>query len=250
MAFYKNIPQPARASSRLLRTFNPSRSFLPTRSILLIPSIASNVTFQRHSMAKVSEPNHPKMPPFHKATTGHLRTFVLPDTVNANDESMNMAKAMIKEWRETGIFQIQMTSNQQAMLSECFETSKKFFRRSHEEKAKHVDDQSFAGYIASGEEITDGIADYSEIFTVTKDLPASDVRVQEKWPCHGPTPWPSELYKDQMNQLMKLLGDSGEKLLKLVGMGLGLKDPDALLNLTEDGWHHSKCFPALQDRSY
>ena len=126
------------------------------------------------------------------------------------------------------------------MLSSCFETSKNFFRSSHDEKAKHVDDQSFAGYIASGKEITDGIADYSEIFTVTKDLPETDVRVQAKWPCHGPTPWPSEEYKKQMDQLMKLLGDSGEKLLKLVGLGLGLKDPDALLNLTEDGWHHMR----------
>ncbi|KAH7412934.1 putative 2OG-Fe(II) oxygenase family oxidoreductase [Cadophora sp. MPI-SDFR-AT-0126] len=180
------------------------------------------------------------MPPYHKATTANLRTFILPETVTANDSNTRMATAMIKEWRETGIFQIQMTSAQQAMLSECFGTSKSFFRRSYEEKARHVDDQSFAGYIASGEEITDGIADYSEIFTVTKDLPATDIRVQEKWPCHGPTPWPSEQYKNKMDQLMKLLGDSGEKLLKLVGLGLDLKDPDALLNLTEDGWHHMR----------
>ncbi|KAL2059730.1 hypothetical protein VTL71DRAFT_10222 [Oculimacula yallundae] len=191
-------------------------------------------------MATVAEPPHPKMPPYHKATLGNLQTFILPETVDTNDESKSMAKAMIKEWRETGIFQIQMTSAQQAMLSECFETSKKFFRRSHKDKASHVDDQSFAGYIASGEELTDGIADYSEIFTVTKDLPATDSRVQEKWPCHGPTPWPNQLYKSQMNQLMKLLGESGEKLLQLAGLGLGLKDPNALLNLTDDGWHHMR----------
>ena len=191
-------------------------------------------------MATVANPPHPKMPPYHKATTGNLRTFTLPDTVTPNSTSIHMAKAMIKEWRETGIFQIQMTPAQQAMLSSCFETSKNFFRSSHDEKAKHVDDQSFAGYIASGKEITDGIADYSEIFTVTKDLPETDVRVQAKWPCHGPTPWPSEEYKKQKDQLMKLLGDSGEKLLKLVGLGLGLKDPDALFNLTEDGWHHMR----------
>ena len=27
---------------------------------------------------------------------------------------------------------------------------------------------------------------------------------------------------------------------KLGGLGLGLKDPDALFNLTEDGWHHMR----------
>lgn len=133
-----------------------------------------------------------------------------------------------------------MTSAQQALLTECFQTSKDFFRQPAIEKALHVDDQSFAGYIASGEEITDGIADYSEIFTVTKDLPHSDPRVQQKWPCHGPTPWPNEKYKSQMSELMKLLGLSGEKLLKLAALGLGLKDPDALLKLTEDGWHHMR----------
>lgn len=191
-------------------------------------------------MATATPIVHPKMPPYHKATCGHLRTFVLPETVSADKESTHLGKAMIQEWRKTGIFQIQMTSAQEAMLTECFKTSKNFFRRPAEEKAKHVDDQSFAGYIASGEEITDGIADYSEIFTVTKDLPQSDPRVQQRWPCHGPTPWPNEEYKSRMDELMKLLGDSGEKLLKLVGLGLGLEDPDALLDLTDDGWHHMR----------
>ena len=181
-----------------------------------------------------------KMPPYHKATVGSLQTFALPQTVEDNEQSRAMAKAMIKAWQTTGIFRIQMTAGQQGMLSECFKTSKDFFQLPYETKAKFVDDQSFSGYIASGEELTDGVADYSEIFTVTKDLPESDHRVQNRWPCHGPCPWPNQTYKTRMNQLMKLLGDSGEKLLKLTALGLGLKDPDTFLNLTRDGWHHMR----------
>jgi len=142
--------------------------------------------------------------------------------------------------RKDGILQIKMTPAQGDTLRRCFKASKEFFSLSAEEKAQHVDDQSFAGYIASGEELTDGIADYSEIFTVTKDLPVSNLRVQDKWPCHGPCPWPNESYKDMMNHLMAILGDSGEKLLKLTALGLGLENPNALTQMTEDGWHHMR----------
>jgi isopenicillin N synthase-like dioxygenase len=43
-----------------------------------------------------------------------------------------------------------------------------------------------------------------------------------------------------MDLLMDLLGQSGEKLLKLTALGLGLKNPNALLELTQDGWHHMR----------
>jgi isopenicillin N synthase-like dioxygenase len=180
------------------------------------------------------------MPPFHKATVGSLKTFTLPDEVEVNEENKAMADAMIREWQRVGIFQIRMTKTQQDLLTECFKTSKEFFQLPFEEKARHVDDQSFAGYVASGEELTNGIADYSEIFTITKDIPKSDSRVQSCWPCHGPCPWPNETYKNKMKKLMNLLGESGEKLLKLTALGLGLKNPNALLSITEDGWHHMR----------
>jgi isopenicillin N synthase-like dioxygenase len=180
------------------------------------------------------------MPPHHKATIGQLQTFDLPREVAVTEENRAMGKALIKAWREDGILQIKMTPAQGDMLRRCFKTSRDFFKRPAEEKARHVDDQSFAGYIASGEELTDGIADYSEIFTVTKDLPTSDPRVQNKWPCHGPCPWPNESYKGKMNELMALLGESGEKILKLTALGLGLADANALTNITEDGWHHMR----------
>lgn len=88
-----------------------------------------------------------------------------------------------------------------------FACSKKYFNMPFKEKAACVDDQSFSGYTASGEEIIDDIADYSEIFTVTKDLPLSDPRFQEKWPCHGPCPWPSTQMRGIMQAYMDSLGE-------------------------------------------
>ncbi|KAK5046270.1 hypothetical protein LTR84_008413 [Exophiala bonariae] len=155
-----------------------------------------------------------------------------------DEEAVILGKALIDSWRKDDILQITMTPEEGDLLRQSYEISKAFFELPHAEKSKYVDDQSYAGYIASGEEITDGIADYSEIFTVFKDLPATDTRVRDKWPCHGPCPWPSPEYEHVMKQLMGLLGQSGRKLLKLVGLGLGLKDPDALVHLTKDGWHH------------
>jgi isopenicillin N synthase-like dioxygenase len=180
------------------------------------------------------------MPPHHKAYVGALKTFTLPSVVETDEKNRAMGKAMVDAWRKDGIFQIQVNPAQGELLRQCYNTSKAFFKLPYEEKAKHVDDQSFAGYIASGEELTDGVADYSEIFTVTKDLPESDPRVKEKWPCHGPCPWPNKAYEGLMKNLMTLLGESGEKLLQLTSLGLELSDPNALLRLTEDGWHHMR----------
>jgi len=180
------------------------------------------------------------MPPYHEAGIGHLKTFTLPTTIEGNSQDHAMAKAMIDEWRQTGIFQIKIPEAQRELLRDCFKVSRQFFSAPFAEKAKLVDDQSFAGYIASGEELTDGIADYSEIFTVTKDLPTSDSRVRDAWPCHGPCPWPNLLFKSKISQFMSHLEQHGERLLKLTALGLGLRDPETLVKLTQDGWHHMR----------
>lgn len=138
-----------------------------------------------------------------------------------------------------GIFQIALPTENK-VLDEAFTASKEFFAQSHEVKAKLVHSESFAGYIASGEEITDGIADYSEIFTATKDLPSSDGRVRANWPCHGSTPWPKGAFKEKIENLMAQMGAYGEVLLQLIAFGLELEDPMGLNKLTEDGWHHMR----------
>jgi len=197
-------------------------SILPPRSSVVVP------------LPPQTQPNHP--PP----KIGNLTTFALPSDISGSEANRALGQRMIQTWRKDGIFQIQLTGEQGSVLNKAFELSRGYFRRPFHEKSKHVDDQSFSGYIASGEELTDGIADYSEIFTVTKDLPPSDPRVQEKWPCHGPCPWPDRTYEATMKRLMAVLGESGEKLLKLTALGLNLANPNALTDLTEDGWHHMR----------
>ncbi|KAF4890371.1 2-oxoglutarate-dependent ethylene/succinate-forming enzyme [Colletotrichum fructicola] len=192
-------------------------------------------TVQDNNLAKMAA----TMPPGHKATVAQLETFTLPERVTGSKGDIAMGKALVDAWRRDGILQVSMNDKQQAIFNEATASSKAFFAKPPAEKAACVDSQSYAGYIASGEEITDGIADYSEIFTVTKDLDLAEPRVRAKWPCHGPAPWPDYEMKQPMTTYMEYLGESGEKLLQLTELGLNVP-AGSLTNLTADGWHHMR----------
>jgi isopenicillin N synthase-like dioxygenase len=172
-----------------------------------------------------------------------LRTFSLPDSINETDTAL--AREMISALRSDGIFQITCDRRQSIKLEDTFRASRHFFAQAHSFKSKCISDLTYAGYIASGEEVTAGEADYSEIFTVCQDIPLSDTRVRQKWPCHGPVPWPSAEYRRTMQSYMTELGMIGEKLLQLIALGLDLPI-DTLTSLADDGWHHMRVlrFPA------
>ncbi|KAK7982159.1 hypothetical protein PG996_009850 [Apiospora saccharicola] len=179
------------------------------------------------------------MPPGYMAKVGQLETFKLPERVAGTAGDRAMGRALVDAWRRDGILQIAMAPHQQEVYQRAQEASREFFAQQPALKASCVDSQSYAGYIASGEEITDGVADYSEIFTVTKDLPLDDPRVVDKWPCHGPCPWPHLDMRNRMKEYMSYLGESGEKLLRLTEYGLGVPQ-GALTKMTQDGWHHMR----------
>lgn len=177
------------------------------------------------------------MPPGFTAKLGHLETFVLPDTVRGSTGDKKLGKAMVEAFQRDGIFQVTMTDAQSMIYACAMEASRRFFGMSQKDKASCVDAHSYAGCIASGEEITDGIADYSEIFTVTKDVPRDDPRFVRDWPCHGPCPWPNVGIRNAIQQYVDGLTHAGETLLSLIEIGLGV--PKGSLNkYTEDGWHH------------
>jgi isopenicillin N synthase-like dioxygenase len=176
----------------------------------------------------------------------HLRTFHVPESITAAPSDIALAGQMIEAWQADGIFQIATNPAQEQKTSDAIAASRRFFSQPLEFKSRHVSDLTYSGYIASGEEVTAGEADYSEIFTVCKDLPLDDARVQAQWPCHGPVPWPDHGYRRSMRVFMDELGSIGEKLLRLIALGLGLADLDELTKLTRDGWHHMRVlrFPA------
>lgn len=180
-----------------------------------------------------------------------LQTFRLPDTVSGTESDIRLARELIRAWQTDGIFQVATDPSQDRVTLDAIESSKNFFRLPMEAKASHVSDLTYSGYIASGEEVTAGEADYSEIFTVCKDVAADDPRVQQQWPCHGPVPWPTPAYEQRMQEFMGQLGSIGEKLLQLVALGLDLPDLDALTRLSSDGWHHMRVlrFPALSEQT-
>jgi isopenicillin N synthase-like dioxygenase len=187
--------------------------------------------------------------------TGHgvteLQTFHLPETVDGTESDIDLARQMIRAWRTDGIFQVATDPVQDRKTHDALEASRRFFGMSPQFKAEYVSDLTYSGYIASGEEVTAGEADYSEIFTVCKDVAVGDPRVQERWPCHGPTPWPDQEYQRSMRAFMDEVGSFGERLLRLAALGLGLDDIDALTSLTGDGWHHMRVlrFPAASART-
>lgn len=158
---------------------------------------------------------------------------------------------MIQAWRTDGIFQVAMNTMQEQTAEDAFTASRRFFRMPLEAKSQCINDLSYSGYIASGEEITAGESDYSEIFTVCPDVSLEDERVQARWPCHGAVPWPDEEYHQSMKAYMSEVGAVGEKLLKLVALGLELDNLNALTELTQGGWHHMRVlrFPALSSKS-
>ncbi|RFU77259.1 2-oxoglutarate-dependent ethylene succinate-forming enzyme [Trichoderma arundinaceum] len=179
------------------------------------------------------------IPPGFTARVGRLETFTLPEKVSRSVSDKAIADAMIRAWRRDGILQIGMSKAQQRLYQTANYASKRFFSRPYAQKQACIDALSYSGYIASGEEITDGIADYSEIFTVTKDLPHTDKRVAQGWPCHGPCPWPDKDMKTVMKRYMADLTVSGEKLLQLIEMGLDIPT-GSLTRYTNDGWHHMR----------
>lgn len=180
-----------------------------------------------------------------------LRTFRLPESVIGTQSDINLAREMIRAWRSDGIFQIATDAVQSRKTESTFEASKRFFRMPLERKLKCISDLTYSGYIGSGAEITAGEADLSEIFTVCKDVPQRDARVQAQWPCHGPVPWPDEAYHQSTKAFMEELESIGEKLLMLTALGLELNDMNALTDLTRDGWHHMRLlrFPTVSKES-
>ncbi|KAK0715895.1 2-oxoglutarate-dependent ethylene/succinate-forming enzyme [Lasiosphaeris hirsuta] len=179
------------------------------------------------------------MPPGFKAEVAQLDTFKLPEHATGSLSNRRLGRALVDAWRRDGIIQIAMSDAQRELWEDAKAASHRFFREPHGEKAACVDSQSYAGYIASGEEVTDGIADYSEIFTITKDLGPSDPRVRARWPCHGSCPWPNINMKEPMARYNEDLGIQGEKLLQLAELGLGVS-PGSLTRYTRDGWHHTR----------
>lgn len=211
------------------------RNLAASRNLQLAPS---------HKMTTASFQNPPQkasdaagIPPGYKAQVGSLQTFVLPDIVTGSEDDKKLGEDIVEALQRDGILQITMKAHQQAICKAANEASRHFFKKPHAQKAACIDSQTYAGYIASGEELTDGIADYSEIFTITKDLGLDDPRVLEKWPCHGRCPWPDADLQRPIKQYMDSLGESGETLLKLTELGLHVPE-GSLTHLTRDGWHH------------
>lgn len=119
----------------------------------------------------------------------NFQTFTVPSE-NINELTPNhvaLGKELIRAFRTDGLLQIEVNNEMANICKDAISESKAFFlNTSLVDKRKLVNDLSYSGYIASGQELTDGKADGSEIFTITPDIGLNDERFINKWPCHGP----------------------------------------------------------------
>ncbi|WP_080427502.1 2OG-Fe(II) oxygenase family protein [Burkholderia ubonensis] len=170
----------------------------------------------------------------------NLQIFSLPKNVTGSAADIALGKAMIDVWRSDGIFAVGTTPDQDEIADRAIASGKRFFKKSLPEKKMHISELTYSGYVAYAEEQTAGEPDFSEVFTVCKDVSLADERVKEQWPCHGPVPWPDKEYEESMLDFMGRFGGVvGEELLKLTALGLGL-EINALTDLSVDGWHHMR----------
>jgi 2-oxoglutarate dioxygenase / 2-oxoglutarate/L-arginine monooxygenase/decarboxylase len=165
-----------------------------------------------------------------------IETFELSG--GGEDTDARLGKALVRAWRSDGILRVAMDPSHAQGVRRAYASSRRFFGQPPGIKARSVSDLTYAGYVATGEQITAGAGDCAELFTVCQDIAPDDPRVRERWPCHGPVPWPDSEFRRSTLGLMDRLGEIGDRLLRLTALGLELDDPDAFARLTWGGWHH------------
>jgi len=180
------------------------------------------------------------------------RTLDLPKHVQDCPEHRQLGKEMIKVWQEEGIFQIKLdTVVQKNIFKNTNIASHKFFDElSVEEKRKFVREDNYSGYTGSMEEVTGAYKDTPEVFTIFKDIPVEDLRCKNKWPLHGPVPWPSEEFKQAYTDYTNLILGKGNRVLQLISLGLGLENMNTLVDLTNDGCYNIRVmkYPKATDK--
>lgn len=177
--------------------------------------------------------------------------FTLPATIAGTRSDIALADRLIDAWCNDGIARIALDAGQSMTMLQAFDAARRFFHQPLAAKARCVSDLSYSGYSASGQRRTAGVSDYPEVFTVCKDMPLSDPRVRQHWPCHGPVPWPDAAYRHSANAFMKQLAHIGDSVLRLTALGLRFDRMNALIDLARGGWHHMRMlrFPAATARN-
>ncbi|MER5928894.1 2-oxoglutarate and iron-dependent oxygenase domain-containing protein [Streptomyces sp. NPDC002054] len=137
-------------------------------------------------------------------------TFRVPERVAGSAADRRLGQRMIRAWQEDGIFQVVRDAGLEERTAAAMGAAREFFRLPPAEKAACVNDLSYSGYIASGEELTAGLRDHPEIFTITRDFAPSHPRVRGGLPCHGPVPWPCEAFRAAMEAYLGGVGGLGE----------------------------------------
>lgn len=149
-----------------------------------------------------------------------------------------LARELDQACSEFGFFYLVGHGIDAAVIDSLLALSRRFFALSDAEKSRiHMSKggRAWRGYFRVGDELTSGIPDLKEGIYFGTELGDDDVRVQRKWPLHGRNQFPSIAgFDSALLTYMDQVTNVGQRLLALLGRGLGLDQNFFLDNYTRD----------------
>ena len=158
--------------------------------------------------------------------------------LGADDEAV-VAGRIDAACREVGFFTIVGHGVDGDLQRRLDAAARAFFARPEPEKAEVAmarAGRAWRGWFPLHGELTSGVADHKEGLYFGRDLPASDPRVRAGTPLHGANLWPAgppEL-RPAVEAWMAAMEALGHRLVRLVGLGLGLGPDWFARHLTAD----------------
>lgn len=154
----------------------------------------------------------------------------LPVVDLARDEA-DVARQVDAACREVGFFTLTGHGVDPDLQARMDAAAREFFARSEAEKAEVAmvrGGRAWRGWFPFNGELTSGVPDHKEGFYVGRELPP-DPR-----PLHGPNLWPDGPLGPAVTAWMEAMEALGQRLLRAIGLGLGLGADWFARHLTTD----------------
>jgi isopenicillin N synthase-like dioxygenase len=154
----------------------------------------------------------------------------LPVVDLARDEA-DVARQVDAACREVGFFTLVGHGVDPELQARMDTAAREFFARSEAEKAEVAmarGGRAWRGWFPFHGELTSGVPDHKEGFYVGRELPP-DPR-----PLHGPNLWPDGPLGPAVTAWMEAMEALGQRLLRAIGLGLGLEAEWFARHLTTD----------------
>ncbi len=151
--------------------------------------------------------------------------------IDLGDDEAVIARTIDAACREVGFFTLVGHGVDPALQERMDAAARDFFARPEAEKARVAmvhGGRAWRGWFPLHGELTSGVPDHKEGFYVGREGPA-DGR-----PLHGPNLWPDDELRAAVTAWMEAMETLGHRLIRAVGIGLGLGPDWFARHLTTD----------------